>query len=299
MFTTQKDTVIKVSDLAVYCYRAYRDEWEKIPSIRKVSEGTGLSKNTVTAADKRLQNLGLLSADLTVNPPDNGLFVSVSGYSGKHWRCDYAYWHLYVRNPKTAEGRVSYIQMALFSYLFHCQETGSKYKHRWSVSYLASVLRCSRNSVTEALESLAAEGYLQYQITQNRLTYDVYPLGDHQLSMIQDATKDRISAGPAQNALRQFETAEPIKPSFDVVVEAIARIGEYDYEYAEWLAENCYFNNDFSSYSFEDIERCAMACQLHIRSWNLEKTCGTIETTDIAQNIEEMYDKYYSKTQET
>ena len=103
MFTTQKDTDIKVSDLAVYCYRAYRDEWEKIPSIRKVSEGTGLSKNTVNAADERLQSLGLLNADLTVNRPDSGLFVPVSGYSGKHWRCDYAYWHLYVRNPKTAE----------------------------------------------------------------------------------------------------------------------------------------------------------------------------------------------------
>ena len=189
--------------------------------------------------------------------------------------------------------------MAVFSYLSHCQETGSKSKHRWSVSYLASVLRCSRNSVTEALDSLAAEGFLQYQITQNRLTYDVYPLGDHQLSMIQDATKDRISAGPAQNALRKVETAEPVIPSFEAVVETIARIGDYDYEYAEWLAENCYFNDDFNSYSFEDIERCAMACLLHKRRWNLEKTCRTIEKTDIAQNHAEMYDKYYSKMQET
>jgi DNA-binding transcriptional MocR family regulator len=282
VFTTLKEADIKISDLGIYCYRAYRDEWERVPGIRKMSEGTGLSKDTVEAADQRLQEMGLLNADLTVNPPPEGLFVKVTSLSGKHWRHRYGYWYLYVRNPRTANGIVSYLQIALFSYLYHCEQTGSKDKRRWTVSYLASVLRCSRNTVTQGLDALATEGFLQYRITHNRLTYSTSPLGDHQLSMIQDATEDRsASCSRSPVAPARMPDADEPKPDYGSVVEAIVRVGEYGNEYdrdhARWLADSIYASDSFSAASIWDINSVGNAVYLHLRRLRLERLCGTID----------------------
>jgi hypothetical protein len=277
LFTAEKETQIKISDLSVYCYRAYRDEWQVISTIRQVSEGTGLSKDAVEASDARLLGIGLLNADRTVNRPGDGLFVPVRQAGAQHWRHNYGYWYLYVRDPRTAHGRVSYIQMAVFSYLYHCQQTGSTNKRRWTVSYLASVLRCSRNTVTEGLDALATEGFLVYRIAQNRLTYTICSLGEHQLSMIQDATVDKkISVATPLTPLRMAEIEEP-KPEYGAVVEAIARVGEYDQEHAQWLADNVYEQSSFNAAAMWDINSTQNILTLSKRRLRLEQLCGTID----------------------
>ena len=142
---------------------------------------------------------------------------------------------------------------------------------------MASVLRCSRNSVTDALESLAAEGFLQYQTTQNRLTYDVYPLGDHQLSMIQNATNDRIGNRETPPASPQVDADDEETLTHELVVETIRRIGEYEDDHAEWLTDNLLLTCSESSVEFHDIKNVSNIPRLHQRRLKLEQLCGTID----------------------
>ena len=75
VFYTTSQAPLKLSQLLVYSYRAYQSEYVGVPSRYKVVKATGLSKQTVKAADKALYEKGLLDAHLTPQVPPPGWFV--------------------------------------------------------------------------------------------------------------------------------------------------------------------------------------------------------------------------------
>ena len=149
---------LKLSELMVFCYRVYQDEYNETPSVLKVCRATGLSKQTITNADRRLIGLNLLESDRVVKRPPPGYFQTkrpetIASLGCRHWRHHYTHWELLVRDPKTAQGRMSHLQAALMSFLWHCRKTGFQPREGWSVAYLAAVLRCKWETARDALIS--------------------------------------------------------------------------------------------------------------------------------------------------
>ena len=182
---------LKLSAMMVYGYRVYQSEYETIvPRVRKVAKATGLSKATITNADQQLLDVGLLDSDRCVIQPPEGWFVqkkkeTIAKLGDRHWRHRYSNWELYIRHPNS---QITHVQAALLSLLWHCFATNFEPREGWSVSYLATILRCRWETVREALRVLEVRGALKFKITKDDgLTFSVRRLSESQLAWFQEA----------------------------------------------------------------------------------------------------------------
>jgi Mn-dependent DtxR family transcriptional regulator len=238
---------LKLSEVLVYCYRVYQDEYDQTPPVLKICKATGLSKQAITGADQRLIRAALLETDRTVKPPPSGWFQTkradtIKGMQGRHWRHRYTHWEMLVRNPKTAQHLITHLQTALLSFLWHCRKTNFQPREGWSVAYLATVLRCKWESARDALERLAYLEMLDYQIgKQERLRLKLYmPSKDH-LALFQDAEQQKqfrparctIGVGDAPAPGRPAEARPVFKTTLEDILKLVERLTEYGSEEVE------------------------------------------------------------------
>ena len=148
---------LSLSELVVFSYRAYQDEYaEQAPHRKQVAKAVGLSYNTVGRADDELMRQGLLDCNLKAHPPAQNAFRRKrKPEEGKHWRHDLLSWSMYVRSRT---GDISLLETAVWSYAVHCAETG--WHGRIGVSYLSAVLRANRQALQKVLGELKKSGLL-------------------------------------------------------------------------------------------------------------------------------------------
>jgi hypothetical protein len=154
------DTVhLSLSELVVYSYRAYQDEYARQPLHRKqVARAVGLSADTVSRADQELMRLGLLDGGLRPQRPREDLFRRKGESDGmRHWRHSLLSWTLFVRSAKCG---LSPLSMAVWSYVVHCAQTHWQPRGGFGASYLATVLRASRAAPQRVLGQLELSGLL-------------------------------------------------------------------------------------------------------------------------------------------
>ena len=236
---------LKLAELMVLAYRAYQDEYGEEPSIKKVCQATGVSGQTVMKADRRLINLGLLSPERVMNQPPSGWFQTKQQRDGsKHWRHHYTHWELMVRDPATAHGRLSHLQAALLSFLWHCRQTNFQPRDGWSVSYLSKVLKCKWQTARDGLLVLEQLGMIQHAVSESSLEITLIKPTAKPLALFQDTKEQKAfkrtecsiglvespvqRAAPIAGAVRRF--------SFDDVLRDVEKLTGYYGEEASDLA---------------------------------------------------------------
>ena len=222
-------------------------------SIVQSLNPTGLSKQAITNADHRLIELGLLESDRVVVKPPSGWFQqkrpdTIETLKTRHWRHHYTHWELMVRDPKTAQGRMTHLQSAAISFLWHCRNTDFEPRNGWSVAYLAAVLRCKWETARDALLVLEHLGMLRHELSQEgglRLWLNK-PTEDH-LALFQPADHPKIfhpsscgcSIGIAEApspVIPKVSSGECCQYTFDNVLRKVQAITKYEGEEAEDLA---------------------------------------------------------------
>src|SRR5208282_2554673 len=208
------------SELLVYSYRAWQDTWQEKPAILKVVKATGLSRNTVRKADRRLQTLGLMDNDHTIHEPPEGAFMPANR-DGDHWFKRLQYWVCYVRRPDAA---LTHIQTALLSFLWHCHATG--FHPHFSCAYLATVLCVHRETMADALRALDARGLLTYTTHERGITFNLRQLND--VSFLQDGAQPRSISHSDRtvNHAQSVVVSETTAPTRAVLPPAYSRTGE-------------------------------------------------------------------------
>lgn len=190
---------LRLSDILVYCYRAYQDEYDETPSNLKVCKATGLSKQAIINADQRLIAAGLLETDRRAKEPPPGWFQikrpeTLKGMMPRHWRHRHTHWDMLIRNPKTAHHVLTHLQAAVVSFLWHCRRTNFEPREGWSISYLSTVLHCKWDTAREALDRLTAIGMLDYHLPKKeRLQLTLCKPIEVHLGLFQDAQEPRQS----------------------------------------------------------------------------------------------------------
>ena len=240
---------LKLSGIAVYCYRVYQDEYDDIPSILKICKATGLSKTAITNADRTLIEHGLIQSDRVVNKPPEGWFqkkrpetIEKLKAKGRHWRHYYTSWELFIKSPQTTKDKLTYAQAALLSYMWHCFGTDFQPRHGWSISYLATVLKCKWETIKDALLILESLGMLKHEvIIGGGLTLRLCNLEDTALRFFQDSEKRRAFRPPPCSIEFDKERSErAVVPSMTLSEEEVlAKVTEathYQGEEAEDLA---------------------------------------------------------------
>jgi DNA-binding transcriptional regulator YhcF (GntR family) len=201
------------SELLVYSYRAWQDAWHEQPAVLKVVKATGLSRNTVRRADRRLQQQGLLGSDHAVPEPPEGAFVPADR-DGDHWFQRLQYWVCYVRRLDAA---LTHVQTALLSFLWHCHATD--FHPHFSCAYLATVLCVYRETVAEALEALEARGLLSYTTHERGVTFVLRKMED--LSFLHDVVRQRTG-----NRARSVMVSDESAPMGATMASARSRTSE-------------------------------------------------------------------------
>ena len=150
---------LSLSELVVFSYRAYQDEFaQQAPHRKQVGRAVGLSADTVSRADQELMRLGLLDGNLRARQPAEDLFRRRRKPDGtRHWRHALLSWTLFVRSSKCG---LSPLGMAVWAYVVHCAETRWQPRGGLGASYLAAVLRADRASVQRVLGQLERSGLL-------------------------------------------------------------------------------------------------------------------------------------------
>ena len=151
---------LDLRQVAVYSYRAYKEQYGRIPTAKETAAGTGLDQHTVLDIEAWLLDRGLLGQGRVVRQPPEGWFLKRDNDCQEHWRHGYAYWRMYVRQPtpQMPDGKkpFSWTEIAVYSFFLHCQRTKYAPK-RWSGRYLAQILRLDRETVSHALKRLDAD----------------------------------------------------------------------------------------------------------------------------------------------
>jgi hypothetical protein len=241
---------LKLSEILVYCYRVYQDEYGETPPVLKICRATGLSKEAVTNADHRLIRAALLESDRTVKAPQPGWFQmkrpdSIKAMGGRHWRHHYTHWEMLVRDPKTAQYVLTHLQAAVIGFLWHCRKTNFQPREGWSIAYLSAVLRCKWETARDALQRLAYLEMLEYEIHKaGQLRLDLSEPTDAHLALFQDAVEAKpfrparcsISVGEAKGNPQPVQVQRATKPTFLEVVKRVERITGYWGEEAETLS---------------------------------------------------------------
>ena len=149
---------LSLSELVVYSYRAFQDEYDHAPHRKQVARAVGLSADTVSRADRELKRLGLLDGDLRARQPGADLFRrKQESDETRHWRHSLLSWTLFVRSSKCG---LSPLSMAVWSYVVHCAETHWHPRGGLGASYLATILRANRAAVQKILGQLEKSGLL-------------------------------------------------------------------------------------------------------------------------------------------
>ena len=150
---------LSLSELVVFSYRAYQDEYvQQAPHRKQVARAVGLSADTVLRADQELMRLGLLDGNLRARKPTDDLFRRKRKPDGtRHWRHGILSWTLFIRSPKCG---LSPLSMAVWSYVAHCAATHWQPRGGLGASYLAVILRANRAAVQRVLGQLEGSGLL-------------------------------------------------------------------------------------------------------------------------------------------
>ena len=235
MFFAGEAAALRLSSLVVYAYRVYQDEYNETPDKAKICRATGLSIVAINSADQELLEHGLIESDRTVKRPPEGWFgmkrpdtIDKLTEKGRHWRHYYTTWDLFVRDPKTAHGRMTHAQAAIISYIWHCYGTSYEPQHGWSISYLAKLLKCKWDTAKDALLVLQHLGMMQYELVNGEsLKLQLQRPTQEILGLFQNAEKQRqfrqrpcsigmIEAAPA--------TATPaLPPDLETIVRSLKR----------------------------------------------------------------------------
>ena len=147
------------SELVVYSYRVYQDEFsQQSPHRKQVGRVVGLSADTVSRADQELMRLGLLDCNLRAQKPADGQFRHKRDQDpARHWRHSLLSWTLFVRSSSCG---LSPLSMAVWSYVVHCAETRWHPRGGFGASYLATIVRANRTAIQRVLGQLEQSGLI-------------------------------------------------------------------------------------------------------------------------------------------
>jgi DNA-binding transcriptional ArsR family regulator len=209
--------------LAVYSHLVYQDEYGSVPTATNVADYTGLARNTVSSHIGQLKDAGLLAEDgLVVEQILPWAVAQKKFIPNKHWRKKYATWKLYARNP---DSELSFLALALYSFILHCRETGYKPRRGFTNRYLCSVLKCNEHTVRELLGSLEHHRFLRMEDK----TIKWMTPNDYILAQYQDQEKD--TGTEAYNMEweddEQQLSRQPVATSAPDVAAVVARLRNY------------------------------------------------------------------------
>ncbi len=143
---------LTLTQLVVYSYHAYQDEYKRQPDKKLVGAALGLSYRTIQRADQELTSIGLLDCNLIPNPPPLGYFQACQRQdTTKHWRHSLTSWDLFIRSKDCG---LSPLSVAVWSFVTHCVMTRWQPRDGLGASYLAHVLFAGRQTIQEILTSL-------------------------------------------------------------------------------------------------------------------------------------------------
>ena len=148
VFLTKQKSDLKSTDLLVYSALAYQNQNNKNTTDTRLAWRTGVSRQTVAASIKRLEEKKLV-VDRQAQPCDD-IFLRRKGSkdAGADILSRYAFWKCLI--PDTDD--VSIQGSMVFSLLLHFAIT--KHKTNWSVAYIAKILGMHVATVKKAIEQL-------------------------------------------------------------------------------------------------------------------------------------------------
>jgi hypothetical protein len=204
---TQFCPKLSLSHLLVYSYRAYQDEYGTTPGLMQVVKATGLSKETIRAADQTLLSLNLLDYNRKPIEPPAGYFVKREKAGIGHWRHNYSYWDCFIHQPGST--RYDHIDIAIWSFLAHSVTTQFAPRAGWTATYFSTILGACRQTIQKALKHLE-----QYKIlTTHGRTIRLYPPQAEFLNALQDARNTTAPVEFATEFAPEYKTVEETPPN--------------------------------------------------------------------------------------
>jgi len=193
-----KESPLSYVDLLVYCYRANQDQFDTVPSFRRVAKATGLKEQTVSDATSRLIKFKLLTEECEVfHPcPNPNWFITLDKLKLKNpdgpefrWRQN---WRTYVRAPGESNP-LTVPCVLIYSVLRHSVLQKWKPLTGWSHEYLALITATNAKTVATALTTLEQKGLLE---VHEGCRFQLFKLKDYQMAYFAD--KNVFQSGTAE-----------------------------------------------------------------------------------------------------
>lgn len=184
IFTTEVVCPLRLAELVIYSYLAYQDQYDNFPALRSLCKATGVGFESCQRAISNLEAHGLV-VHQEARPAPEGWFKKKRSDHIKpasHFSSHYTTWTYYVR---ARNAPLTHAAVALYSFLRHCHFTKYTPKEGWTKAYFATLLRCKRETISAALESLQVAQFLTYD---DQLRITLYKLGDEQMKNFAEKT---------------------------------------------------------------------------------------------------------------
>jgi DNA-binding transcriptional regulator YhcF (GntR family) len=188
VFNPSKASPLKYTDLMVYCFRAFQDNYGTIPSCRRIAKNTGLREQTVAEATERLHNHRLLTGDgKVISPcPRADWFIPLERLQerfpeGPAFRW-FQNWTTLIRSPGMGNP-ISVPAVLVYSLVRHSIFNNWKPSQGWTLAYLAELTATNEKTVGAALSTLEEAGFLT--VLQG-MRFKIYRLSETQLKCFAD-----------------------------------------------------------------------------------------------------------------